>query len=168
MMLHKFFILFSLLILTLSCNEQPGKTPINISDSLVTKHVENVKPGSSFNDTLTIFENSAVFYLADSLQLLAIKKITDTSVFKSQVHENFYQMRYSKIVFKKYFPNIKLIEANKYRYLKFIKKAGQAPVVDLNTKNDAFGLIVFDGLQEPRLVDMTNIETELGFYFKKK
>jgi hypothetical protein len=38
----------------------------------------------------------------------------------------------------------------------------------LNDKNDPFGIFLFDGVQSPRLVDMTNIESELGFYFSKK
>ena len=40
--------------------------------------------------------------------------------------------------------------------------------IDLNTQNDPCGILLFDGRQAPRLVDMTNIETELGFYFSKE
>jgi hypothetical protein len=53
------------------------------------------------------------------------------------------------------------------RYLLFQKKGGGADCIDLNIKNDARGLIIFNAQKSPQLVDMTNIETELDFYFKK-
>jgi len=44
---------------------------------------------------------------------------------------------------------------------------GKVEVIDLNTKNDPCGLFVFNGQKPPLLVDMTNIDTDLGFYFSK-
>ncbi len=167
--MHKISIsFFAILILFFACSERSGEQINNDTDTLSYKANNNKKPPSTFKDTLLVFENSVVFYLPDSLQKMALKKITDTALFKSQEHENFYQMRYSKIILNKYYKSIKSIEAKEYQYLKFVKSSGQFTLIDLNTKDDAYGLYIFDGEQEPQLVDMTNIETELGFYFKKK
>jgi hypothetical protein len=53
------------------------------------------------------------------------------------------------------------------RYILFKKSDGKVEVIDLNTKNDPCGLFIFDGQKSPLLVDMTNIDTDLGFYFSK-
>lgn len=131
------------------------------------EHTEaRTKPPSSFSDTLTIAPNSAVFYYPDSLQDLHIKAVTDPGVYKSIVHENEYQMRYSRKVLKQYYPGISVRDARNIRYLAFHKKDGHTFYLDLNTKNDAYGLWVFDGIQKPELLDMTNVETELADYFR--
>jgi hypothetical protein len=124
------------------------------------------KPPSSFSDTLIISPNTAVFYFPDSLQDLHIKAVTDPGVYKSIVHENEYQMRYSRKVLKQYYQGISVRDARNIRYLAFHKKDGEYFYLDLNTKNDAYGLLVFDGVQKPELLDMTNVETELSDYFK--
>lgn len=129
--------------------------------------VARVKPGSSFSDTLLIQGRAAVFYYPDSLQDLKIKAVTDSSIYKSSVHEMFYQMRNSKMVLAKYYPTLPIKEAKNVRYLLFQKTGAEARLIDLNQKNDARGLFIFDGKKDPELVDMTNIETALDFYFKK-
>lgn len=151
-----------------SCSEGGKKKPDQDSSRTVTTAQNKVKPPSSYSDTLVIYPKAAVFYHPDSLQDLAIKAITDSGIYKSSVHEMFYQMRYSRIVLKKYYPDVKIVEAKNVRYLLFKKEGNTAECIDLNTKNDASGLFVFDGHQPPSLLDMTNIETELGFYFKKQ
>jgi hypothetical protein len=40
-----------------------------------------------------------------------------------------------------------------------------AGVIDLNTQNDPCGIFIFDGHKKAKLADMTNIDSELGFYF---
>jgi len=129
------------------------------------QNISKNKPGSSLSDTVRIQYPSAVFYHPDSLQLQKIAAITNTMVFKSTMHEFFYQMRYSRIALKKYYPHIKIIEVMKARWLLFEKKDGTKECIDLDAKNDTEGLFVFDGKSEPRLLDMTNIETELRYYF---
>lgn len=152
--------------LTISCNNSPGNHATNAVISK-TKDTAHQKPPASFSDTITIDVPSAVFYNPDSLQLNKIKGITDTGVFESIVHDCFFQMRNSRIVLKKYFPGIKIIEVKNARYLLFIKAGGEKEYIDLNTKNDPCGLFIFNRKKAPILVDMTNVETELGFYFSK-
>lgn len=125
------------------------------------------KPPSSFKDSLTIIDAAAVFYNSDSLQLEGFKAINKKMVFESMVHDCFYQMKYSRIVLKKYWPRLKIIDASKARYLVFLKTDKSKAVIDLNTKNDMCGLFMFDGEKDPVLADMTNMETALRFYFEE-
>lgn len=126
-----------------------------------------VKPPSHFQDTLIVIGPAAVFYYPDSLQDYNIQMMTDPAVYNSSIHEMFYQMRNAKIVLHKYYPSLLIREARNVRYLWFKGADQKSQYIDLNTKNDARGMFIFDSKQAPRLVDMTNIETELGFYFKK-
>ena len=88
-------------------------------------------------------------------------------IFESMVHDCFFQMRNSRMVLKKNHTQVKIIEVKNARYLLFINAAGEKEAIDLNTKNDPCGLFIFDGVKAPRLVDMTNIDSELGFYFSE-
>jgi hypothetical protein len=125
------------------------------------------KPPSSFEDTLTIKVSSAVFYKPDSVQLEKIKAVNKPMVFEGLMHDCFFQMRYSHIVLKKYYPKIKIIETTKARYLLFVKQDGKDTCIDLNHNNDICGMYIFNTIKNPQLVDMTNVDTELEFYFKK-
>ncbi len=136
------------------------------SKAVTTSNTTKVfkKPSAIYFDTLTINIPAAVFYHPDSIQLKKIKDLTDPVVFDGTMHEYFFQMRNSRMVINKTWPFLKIIESKNYRYLLFIKRDGTKEIIDLDTKNDAYGLLVFDGKKPPRLVDMTNIETEISFY----
>ena len=41
-------------------------------------------------------------------------------------------------------------------------------IIDLNNINDMSGIILFKPTDKPILIDMMNIDTELGFYFNNK
>jgi hypothetical protein len=125
------------------------------------------KPVSNYQDSLHIDVPAAVFYHPDSLQLLNIKSITDSSVYDGTMHEFFYQMRNARIVIKINRPGLKIIDAKNCRYLVFHKKDGSAEFIDLDTKNDAYGLFLFNLNKSPLLVDMMNIDTALDFYFQE-
>jgi hypothetical protein len=125
------------------------------------------KPPGSYPDTVRIKPPAAVFFSPDSIQLEKIKAVTAPAVFESQLHEYYYQIRNSKIVLKKYYPGVKIIEAKNCRYLWFLFRNGSGTYYDLDSQGDPFGLLIFDGVKDPRLVDMTNIDTDLGFYFSK-
>lgn len=160
--------LFFLIVLAFSssCSHSPRNpaaesTKIQNIDSLLQK------PAGSFLDSITIDFPAAVFYHPDSLQLDKIKAITDSMIFESAMHESFYQMRNARIVLKKYYPHVKIVEVKKTRFILFKTAGGTIERIDLNTKDDAFGLFIFDGNKPSRFVDMTNIDSELGFYFSK-
>jgi hypothetical protein len=124
------------------------------------------KPPSHFSDTVTINVAAAVFYNPDSLQLDKIKSITDPAIVESIVHDCFYQQRNARMVLKQQYPAISIIDVTNARYLLFEKQEGETICIDLNTENDQCGLFIFDGAKSPRLTDMTNIDTELGYYFR--
>lgn len=152
----------------ISCTQQTSKTDEKELNSINTKTINISKPASSFEDTLTIRKLSAVIYYPDSLQLEKIRIITDTNVYKSSIHEFTYQIHNAQLVLEKTWPKLRIIESKKNRYLQFIKKDGSIVLVDLNTKNDAYGLFIFNGEKDPVLIDMTNIETDISFYLNDK
>ncbi len=129
----------------------------------INKNVPS-KPPATYQDTLKIDLIAAVFYSPDTLQLQKIKDITEEKVFESQMHEYFYQMRNARMVLKKNWPGINIIEAKNVRYLLFKKSNTDIVCVDLN-KNDPYGLFLFNGSKDPHPADMMNIDSELPFYF---
>ena len=151
-----------LTVLLANCSDSNGsnKNSINKSESQV-----NVKPGSSFQDTLLIQNKSAVFFFPDSIQLEKIKLNTEKSVFESTEHEFFYQIRNAKNVIKQNNPSLNIVDAKKIRFINFTKDDKSSLVIDLDSKMDSYGLFLFDGRKDPKLVDMMNIDTELWFYF---
>ena len=160
-------IIFILVAAQPSCSNSPGSHTSILPPPVSAKVVAHKKPPGSFSDTIVIKVPSAVFYSADSLQLEKIRAVTDSSVFESLEHEFFFQVRNSKIVLKQYYPKVNIIVVKNARYLLFKKNSGSTNLIDLDTLNDASGLFAFDGRKDPRLLDMTNIDTELGFYFNK-
>lgn len=155
------FLFFCLLIIS-GCNSQE-KEPAKID----TRQSADSKPPSSFNDTLTIDYSAAVFYAPDSIQLAKIKAITAPQVFDGSMHEYESQFRNSKKVLAADWPQVRITDVTSFRFLRFIKNNQQVSLIDLDTKNDPYGLIVFNKEKEPQLVDMTNVDNELYYYFSK-
>ena len=160
-----------LFCVTISCrnNASSAGKKMEHADSANEKKIKPVfhKPPGTFQDTLTIHGEAAVFYSPDLLQLEKIKQQTDNASFSSSDHEYFYMMRNARIVIKKTWPALKIIESKHYRYLLFMKKDGSKECIDLDKYDDMYGLFVFDANQSPELVDMMNIETQVSFYLKR-
>ncbi len=156
-----FFIFFFSQIL--SCRSHKEKSNNQLQQSAKSEYL---KPPSSYQDSLIINRASAVFYYPDSLQLLQIKALMDSSEYDGTMHEFFYQIRNSKIVIKKNYPNLNIIDVKHYRFLLFQNNNKLTEIIDLNKQNDAYGLFLFNQAKSPQLVDMTNIETALDTYFK--
>lgn len=155
-----------LLFAALSCNQiENNKAETKPVSHEIDKKFKP-KPGSTYSDTLVINYQAAVFYHPDSLQVLKIKSQTDSIVFDGSMHEFFYQMRNARMVIKKTWPDLKITEARNYRYLLFVALDKTRHCIDLDTKNDAYGLLVFNQKKLPLTVDMMNIETEISFYLK--
>jgi hypothetical protein len=75
-------------------------------------------------------------------------------------------MQYARSSLNSDWPRVKIMEANRVRYLEFVKTDKTKIFIDLNEKNDICGLFLFDGKKDPILVDMPNVDTILGFYFR--
>ena len=86
-------------------------------------------------------------------------------MFESMKHDCYFQQRNSKIVLKKYWPKIKIIETAKTRYLVFIKSNKTQSYIDLDGKGDICGIFLFNTIKDPQIIDMMNVETELDYYF---
>jgi len=143
----------------LSCREDQKKNKISIEKE------NKSKPPSSFTDTMKINSRSAVFYYPDSIQLEKIKAITEKNIFDGSMHEYFYQVKSAHTALKNRWPEIKIIEAKNVRWLQFVKAGQTNEYIDLDAKNDAYGLFVFDPGKSPALLELTNAESEIGFYF---
>lgn len=154
-------------LLLIACNSRNGNKNKKEDKALKAKTVLS-KPPSSYQDTLKIDFTAAIFFHPDSLQLLKIKNLLDSGVYDATMHEYFYQMRNARIVLNKNWPNIKIIETEKARYLLFRKRNNETRIVDLDTRGDPHGLFLFEPEQDPELADMMNIDTELPRYFSKK
>lgn len=125
------------------------------------------KPPSSFADTVTVDAPSAVFFDLDPQQKEKLRS-ADSVFFKGTVHECFYQMNFSRKTLKAKYPELRIIEVRKGRYLLFKMAGGTQRCIDLDTKNEACGLFIFDGHQDPQLMDMTNLETQLQSYLSQQ
>ena len=157
----------ALLLFTCSCSEGYKKNTPQAAISPKTKSLIIKKPVSSFNDTIVIKANSALFYSPDSMQMEKIKSVNQKVTFDLLTHNCHYQMENARIVIKKYWPQLKIIETSNSRYLLFQKTNKTKVCIDLNEKNDICGLFLFDGKKDPVLVYMPNVDTQLGFYFSK-
>jgi len=156
----------SVLLFIVSCNSNTDKNNKEEKSPAASQPVIT-KPQANFRDTIQIDFPAAVFYHPDSLQLEKIKELTEPRIFDASMHEYFYQMRNARISIRKEWPQLQIIEAKNARFLLFCGQGNDSAYIDLNTKNDPYGLFLFHPGKEPHFADMMNIDTELGFYFKK-
>lgn len=156
---------YIILLFLLACRHQSGKKNETPNDNSKKEHESLTKPPTIFSDTLKIESQAAVFYYPDSLQLERIKAGLDTSIFYAVMHEYSSQLRYVHSVLNQYWPKINIVEARNVRYLLFIKADKSNEIIDLDTKFDPYGLLVFDPQKSPSQLELTNAESEIGFYF---
>lgn len=156
-----------ILITIISCKPtiRPAK---DLKDTRESHPVQQIKPSSSYQDSLSIDARSTVFYQPDSLQLERIKSVTDPGIFEGSMHEYFFQQRNAQIEIKRDYPDLKIIHSQNVRFLVFRKNNNTSEVIDLNKFNDAYGLFIFDPDSIPVLVDMTNLGSAIYPYFYKK
>lgn len=153
------------IFLLVACNADTTKKDPDVTNTITATPIA-AKPPSSFNDTVTVYSRAVVFYRPDSIQLNTFRQISSNMVYETTTHEGFYQMRNARIVLKKYWPQLRVIEAENIRYLVFVKNGKGKTVIDLNTNGNLYGMYMFDPQMEPQVADMMNVETAMGFYFK--
>jgi len=109
---------------------------------------------------------ASVFFQPDSVQMQKIKAANEPMVFESLTHDCFYQMKNARLVIDRNWPSISVIVDSTARWLIFIG-SNKTFTVDLDEVNNICGIYLFDGVKDPVRIDMTNIDSELDFYFKK-
>lgn len=160
--------MIAIILQLISCSGNNKKnTKADNDNQSISTPAKLTKPPSSFSNTLIITTAAAVFYNPDSLQLEKIKLTYKPAVFESVTHEYFYQMRNARIVLKKFWGRLRIIETSNARYLQFLRADKSSTIIDLNTVGDISGMFLFDPKKEPLLIDMMNVDTELGFYYTK-
>ena len=157
--------IMSIVLLACSCSRSPEKNNSQVKKDQALKPLVIKKPPSSFRDTVIIDRESAVFYNPDSLQMEKIKSVNEKRVYETLTHDCHYMMENARNVIRQHWPQIRIVEVIKARYLLFIKQDKSKTVIDLNAKNDICGLYLFDPKKDPEMADMPNIDTSLGFYF---
>ncbi|HEX3078990.1 MAG TPA: hypothetical protein VHQ04_00945 [Puia sp.] len=155
----------ALILLAYSCSQSPEKNNNQVTRDQGPKPVIVKKPPSSFDDTVIIDHESAVFYNPDSLQLEKIKLVNEKRVYETLTHDCFYMMQNARNVVRQHWPRIRIVEVVKARWLLFVKKDKSKICIDLNARNYICGLFLFDTKKDPEPVDMPNVDTFLGFYF---
>ena len=161
-----FVFLFTLTVGESCSNSAQKKVPENNAKS--SQHNPKGKPPSSYSDTVKIDFSAAVFYSPDSLQLEKLRAITDSGPFGADMHEFDFLTKTARLVLNKHYPHLKIVDVQKARFVLFIKADNGSEIIDLNTKNDPYGLFAFNRKDPPRLMDLANIDSDLGFYFKNK
>jgi hypothetical protein len=155
----------AIILLACSCSQSPDKNNNRVKKDPAPIPRLIKKPPSSFNDTVIIDRESAVFYNSDSLQLEKIKSVNEKRVYETLTHDCYYMMQNARNVIRQHWSRIRIIEVVKARYLLFVKKDRSKKCIDLNAKNNCCGLFLFDPQKDPEPVDMPNVDTYLGFYF---
>ena len=119
---YKTSVIVAMHICICSCNDGPaiqnGSAQQAVSQPKAKAPIIK-KPVSSFQDTLTIQTLSAVFYNPDSLQLEKIKAVNEPQIYATITHDCFYQMQNARIMIKKDWPKIDIIDNSNARYLLF-------------------------------------------------
>lgn len=156
-----------LFLVLINCTKTGHKENV-VSDSTEKTVTVKTKPPSTFQEILIVSEPCALFYQPDSLQKEKIKAITERRIFEASMHDFLYQRKYAYKFLKQYWPRLKIIYAKHVRFLAFIKKDGSLETVDLNKLGDCYGLIVFDRIKCPLQIDLTNIDTQVPEYFKRR
>jgi hypothetical protein len=153
-------------LFVLSCQHKPRTTGNDQPGENIKPTAPYKKPASGFSDTLLIRGSTAVFFNADPVQLGKIKAAMEKMQYESDVHDCFFQAKNARSVISAYWPGVKVAEARNCRFIYFVKDNGTSHLLDLDMKNDMCGLILFNGIKDPGLADMTNIDTFLEQYFR--
>jgi hypothetical protein len=162
------FTAFLLFLFTISCRNESPQTGHEQKKAGTAKRDIRKKPPSSFQDSMFIKSRAAVFFEPDSLQMEKIKGVYEKMIFESLTHECYYKMNYARKVLDMNWKGLPVKLASKFRWLIFRKSTGKDSIIDLNNINYICGVYLFDPQKNPILTDMTSIDTQLDFYFRKK
>jgi hypothetical protein len=163
----QFHITLMIMFFLAACEAGPKHENHELRDSIKTRKPEILKkPSSSYQDSLFINSPAAIFFVPDSLQMEKIRRVNEKGIYESLTHDCYYQMRNAQLVIERNWPEIRIIRDSNARWLIFKKPTGTI-TVDLDEVNNICGIYLFDGVKDPIRIDMTNIDSELGFYFKK-
>jgi hypothetical protein len=155
-------LVFVLIVCSCSSSEQNDG---QVKKDMAPKPAIVKKPPSSFQDTVVVDRESAVFFNPDSLQLEKIKSINEKNVYGTLTHDCYYMMQNAHNVLRKHWARIRIVEVMNARWLLFVKKDKSRIYIDLNARNNICGIFLFAPEKNPEPVDMPNIDTFLGFYF---
>ena len=153
------------IVIFIGCSN-PSKNSDKKNAGETKKDTTLQKTSGRSKDTLKVDFPAAVFFSPDSFHYNKLKVITDSALFESIMHECVYQMGYSRRTIEQHWQKLKILDSKSSQVLLFKSKDDIIEYIDLPTRQDPCGLLVFDGRKKPILVDMTNVDTEIGYYLK--
>jgi len=154
-----------LLFIIIGC--QNKQKTAQVIDRAPEGNKKYTKAVSSAGATLVVDKRSVSFFHPDSVQLESLRSSAGPQIYESITHDCFFQMRNARAVLKKYWPGLRIKEVEDTRYIMFVKQDNSITRYDLDSL-EFCGMVLFDGIQDPKIADMTNVDTELEFYFSKK
>ena len=81
------------------------------------------------------------------------------------IHEYHYLQKNARKAAKQFNSRLPIIDAQNVRFLIFLSKGQKDTCIDLDTRDDAFGMFIASPNKKPHPVDMANIDRELPAYF---
>ncbi|HLO79728.1 MAG TPA: hypothetical protein VK166_02150 [Chitinophagaceae bacterium] len=156
---------FIYLLIATGCRDK--QQAVQANSQMPSHSVKFTKAASSSGATMVVDKRSVLFFHPDSTQLESFKTTANAQIYESVTHDCFFQMRNARNVLKKYWPGLRIKEVYDTRYIIFVKQDSSIVRYDLDSL-EFCGMVLFDGVQDPKIADLTNVDTELGFYYSKK
>jgi len=113
------------------------------------------------SDTLVIKEPCAVVFHPDSLKLKRLKNESIAEEYDIIIDDAMYYLNQSSNFLNE--KDVKLVDTESNKII-FIKENKESLFINLDSLY--WGIILFDGKHNPKIVEMTNIEEEYNGYFK--
>jgi len=142
---------------------------VNVSCDYIYKRDDNIYQinagrttyNKNVSDTLVIKEPCAVVFRPDSLKLKKLKNESTPDEYDIIIDDAMYYLNQSSIFLNE--KDVKLVDTESNKVI-FIKENKEYLFINLDSLY--WGIILFDGKQNPKIVEMTNIEEEYNGYFK--
>ena len=142
---------------------------VNVSCDYIYKRDDNIYQidaerttyNKNVSDTLVIKEPCAVVFHPDSLKLKRLKNESTAEEYDIIIDDAMYYLNQSSNFLNE--KGIKLVDTESNKII-FIKENKEYLFINLDSLY--WGIILFDGKQNPKIVEMTNIEEEYNGYFK--
>lgn len=150
-------------LILFSCKADESQTSGKEVQVVVTKEPFKKLKGL-YEDTLNITLPAAVFFYPDTLQWQGFFAY-DSSVAGSVAHEFENMMHVSHQSLIQFWPKVNVYECRQAKYLRIQNALQTDTMINLDTINDLWGLILFEKGKQPIPADMMNIDTVLEDYF---
>ncbi len=110
---------------------------------------------------------SFIFFIPDKSTIDSLKRAQGEDGFETVIEDNSYQDSEAKIFLEKQ-KTMREQDAGITDNLEFFKSNGTIVRINLKKLNKIWGIVLFDGKNDPVITTSTNVETDYKKYFKTK